>query len=103
MKRRYVWGRRRRLLSGLLAFVCFCMAFLPFFEGTSIVSRAGTFTGRNIWTGGSETMLGHSRNYFYRWSDGHQLTFCISPGKHMGSAVVASGMRTSIEDGSCLP
>ena len=100
MKRRYVWGRRRRLLSGLLAFVCFCMAFLPFFEGTSIVSRAGTFTGRNIWTGGSETMLGHSRNYFYRWSDGHQLTFCISPGKHMGSAVVASGMRTSIEDGS---
>ena len=100
MKRKYVWETRKRILSGFLAVVCFCMAFLPFFEGTLIISRAGTFTGKNIWTGGSETMLGHSRNYFYRWSDGYQLTFCISPGKHMGSAIRASGMRTNIEDGS---
>ena len=89
---------RRRLLSGILALVCFCMAVLPFFETTSIESRAATFTGQNIWSGSSETMFGHSRNYLYRWSDGYQMTFCISPGKHMGTAVQAGATRTTIED-----
>ncbi len=101
MKIESIRVKRRRILSGFLAFVCLCVSVFPFYavmKTTTIVSRAKTFSGKNIWSGGSETLFGHSRNYLYRWKDNYQLTFCISPGKHMGVMVTSNGIRTSVDD-----
>ena len=89
--------KRRYILAGLLALACFCASVLPCYHGI-IISRAASFRGTNIWGGGSETVLGHRRNYLYRWSDGYQTTFCIAPGKHMGSDVTFEIRNTAIDD-----
>ena len=98
MRTKYIRGTRRQILAGILAFACFFVSVLPFFAVTSIDSRAASFTGRNIWSGGAEQLFGHSRNYLYRWTDGYQMTFCISPGKHMGVSVVSGAIRTTVND-----
>ncbi len=89
---------RKRILAGVLAFTWICKVVLPFFDMTPSVSRAANFKGTNIWSGNAETMFGHSRNYLYKWSDGYQMTFCISPGKHMGSSVTSGAYRTTVDD-----
>ncbi len=98
MKTGYAGRLRERILSGLMAAVCFLTALLGTFSAGEIVSRAGTFSGRNIWSGGSEMLFGSRRNYLYRWTDGTQMTFCISPGKHMGTLVSSGALLTHIDD-----
>ncbi len=100
MKNKRFQKKGRRLLAGCMAAVCFFLAAAVSFDGMTLVSHATTFRGTNIWSGGSETLFGKSRNYLYRWTDGYQMTFCISPGKHMGSTVVADSLRTTITDES---
>ncbi len=98
MKDRCFRGKGRRFAAGCMAVLCLFMAAAVSFDGASLISHAAEFHGTNIWSGGSEQLFGKSRNYMYRWSDGYQMTFCISPGKHMGSTVVAGALRTTIED-----
>ncbi len=75
-----------------------CIFVLNSIHVNHMESHAATFKGKNIWSGGTEAMFGHNRNYMYKWTDGWQMTFCISPGNHMGSTVTAAALRTNIND-----
>lgn len=88
----------KRVWSLFLAMICLCMVIIPQRCGGFLVSRAATFRGKNIWTNGPEVVYGKSRNYMYKWTDGWQMTFCIAPGNHMGSTIVAEAKRTNIDD-----
>ncbi len=90
--------RKGRLLSGCLALWCLGLVILTGLHTNFIVSRASTFRGKNIWTNGSEVLHGRNRNWLYRWTDGYQMTFCISPRNHMGNTVTASPLLTNIND-----
>lgn len=87
-----------RVLSGLLAVVCFGMIFFPLSDTNFFVSRAATFRGKNIWINGPEAIYGRNRNWMYKWTDGWQMTFCIAPRNHMGSTITAEARRTNIDD-----
>ncbi|MDR1548410.1 MAG: SrtB family sortase [Hungatella sp.] len=86
----------KRFLSGFLA--CLTLAMTILTAVTPITSYAAAFTGKNIWSGGSEVIFGSNRSYLYRWSDGFQNTFCIEPGLHMGKNVNAYAGRYYIDD-----
>lgn len=90
--------KRKRLISGFLAVLCFCLSVLSGIHVTAINSHAATFRGKNIWTGGAELLHGRNRKWMYKWTDGWQMTFCITPRNHMGDTVVAQAIRTNIAD-----
>lgn len=52
----------------------------------------------NIWKGDSKELLGHNRNYLFKWKVGNKYTFCIEEGKHMGRDVRASEIEYKISD-----
>ena len=62
MRKKWIRERQKQVQAGILAILCFCMAVLPLFDMTSVVGRAATFSGPNIWSGGSEMLFGHKRN-----------------------------------------
>lgn len=85
-------------MSGFLAVLCFCLSVLSGIRVTTIDSHAAAFRGKNIWTGGAELLHGRNRKWMYKWTDGWQMTFCITPRNHMGDTVVAQAIRTNIAD-----
>lgn len=86
----------KRWLAGFLACLTVIMTFLTSY--TPMISYASTFSGPNIWSGGSEVIFGQNRSYLYRWSDGWQNTFCIEPGQSMNGRVNAGAGRYHITD-----
>ena len=92
MKQRKV----KRWVAGFLALLILTTTALTSY--VPMTSYAASFTGRNIWSGGSEVIFGNNRSYLFRWSDGFQNTFCIAPGRHMGSNVNAYAGRYNIND-----
>lgn len=86
----------KRWLAGFLASLTFIMTVLTAY--VPMESYAASFTGRNIWSGGSEVIFGKNRSYLYRWTDGTQNTFCIEPGQSMNSQVRAGAVRYTITD-----
>ena len=92
MKQRKV----KQWISGILA--CLILGMTIITSRLPLTSYAASFTGKNIWSGSSEIIFGKNRSYLYRWSDGYQNTFCIEPGQHMSSKVIAGAGRYNIDD-----
>lgn len=90
--------KEKRVLSGIVAWICLWMLILPLCRPGLFVSKAAAFRGKNIWTNGAETIFGRNRNWMYKWTDGWQMTFCIAPRNHMGNTITAEARRTNIDD-----
>ena len=91
--------KRRKMKQCLVAFLaCLVIVMTLLTRYIPITSYAANFTGKNIWSGGTEVIFGKNRSYMYRWSDGYQNTFCIEPGQHMSANVSAAAGRYSISD-----
>lgn len=86
----------KRLTAGWMAVFIFIMTIAS--SLMPITSYGAHFSGRNIWSGGSEIIFGQRRSYMYRWFDDFQNTFCIEPGLHMGKDVQAYAGRYHIND-----
>ena len=90
----------KRVLAGLLAIL---MLFMNIFStgNTSFAADFSTvgFNGKQIWQGKKQVVLGHERNYLYKWQASNgRYAFCIEEGQHMGRDVRSIVEEYSITD-----
>lgn len=88
----------KRLLAYVLALI---ILFMNIFSSKNISYAAinwALFKGDNIWKGKEALILGHKRNYLFKWKTGDTHTFCIEEGQHMGRDVRSSINKFYITD-----